>query len=91
MDTVTQQPSGQIPKIPFRVLIIGRANAGKTSILQRVCETTESPVVYRREWRRMKEVRSPTIVSLSPISLPIRLNLARPWMLVILVLLFGCL
>ncbi|PPQ94589.1 hypothetical protein CVT25_011902 [Psilocybe cyanescens] len=44
------QPRGppQI-KIRFRVLIIGRANAGKTSILQRVCGTTQSPVVYRRE------------------------------------------
>ena len=31
----------------FRVLVIGRANAGKTSILQRVCETTESPIIYR--------------------------------------------
>ncbi|KAF8264682.1 hypothetical protein EI94DRAFT_439405 [Lactarius quietus] len=42
----TQHPQ-RIPKIPFRVLIIGRANAGKTSILQRVCETTNSPVIYR--------------------------------------------
>ncbi|KAH9066185.1 hypothetical protein EDB87DRAFT_693920 [Lactarius vividus] len=33
--------------IKFRVLIIGRANAGKTSILQRVCETTESSMIYR--------------------------------------------
>ena len=33
--------------VQFRVLIIGRANAGKTSILQRVCDTTESPVIYR--------------------------------------------
>ncbi|KAI9429323.1 hypothetical protein H4582DRAFT_2151539, partial [Lactarius indigo] len=41
----------------FRVLIIGRANAGKTSILQRICETTESPVIYRGG----KEVRSPTV------------------------------
>ncbi|KAH9024674.1 hypothetical protein EDB84DRAFT_1230362, partial [Lactarius hengduanensis] len=32
----------------FRVLIVGRANAGKTSILQRVCNTTNSPIVYRR-------------------------------------------
>ncbi|KAH9002331.1 hypothetical protein EDB86DRAFT_3041124 [Lactarius hatsudake] len=38
----------QLPKIKFRVLIVGRANAGKTSILQRVCNTTDSPVVYRR-------------------------------------------
>ena len=31
----------------FRVLVIGRANAGKTSILQRVCDTTESPKIYK--------------------------------------------
>jgi AAA+ ATPase superfamily predicted ATPase len=30
----------------FRVLIIGRANAGKTTILQRVCNTTEDPRIY---------------------------------------------
>ncbi|KAH9056825.1 hypothetical protein EDB87DRAFT_1164094 [Lactarius vividus] len=43
----TQQPLRQLPSIQFRVLIIGRANAGKTSILQRVCETTDSPVIHR--------------------------------------------
>jgi GTPase SAR1 family protein len=37
----------EAPKyVQFRVLIIGRANAGKTSILQRVCDTTESPEIY---------------------------------------------
>ena len=30
----------------FRVLIIGRANAGKTTILQRVCNTTEEPKIF---------------------------------------------
>jgi GTP-binding protein EngB required for normal cell division len=39
-----------LPDLPdyvrFRILIIGRANAGKTSILQRVCDTTESPQIY---------------------------------------------
>ncbi|KAF5345228.1 hypothetical protein D9756_011487 [Leucocoprinus leucothites] len=44
----TQQAPRRLPKIKFRVLIIGRANAGKTSILQRVCDTTDSPVIYRR-------------------------------------------
>ncbi|KAH9171782.1 hypothetical protein EDB89DRAFT_1047864 [Lactarius sanguifluus] len=44
---MSQQSLHRIPKIRFRVLIIGRANAGKTTILKRVCETTESPVVYR--------------------------------------------
>ena len=28
----------------FRILVIGRANAGKTTLLQRVCNTTEDPV-----------------------------------------------
>ncbi|KAH9176741.1 hypothetical protein EDB89DRAFT_2240495, partial [Lactarius sanguifluus] len=42
-----QQPPHRIPKIKFRVLVIGRANAGKTSILQRVCDTTDSPTIYR--------------------------------------------
>jgi GTPase SAR1 family protein len=46
----------RIPEIRFRVLVIGRANAGKTSILQRVCETTESPTIYRG----YEEVRSPS-------------------------------
>ena len=32
----------------FRVLIIGRANAGKTTILQRVCNTTEQPKIFNR-------------------------------------------
>ena len=33
----------------FRVLIIGRANAGKTTILQQVCDTTEQPKIFNRE------------------------------------------
>ena len=37
----------RVPHVKFRVLILGRANAGKTSILQRVCDTTESPEIYR--------------------------------------------
>ena len=45
----------RLPAIKFRVLIIGRANAGKTSILQRICETTESPTIYRAG----EEVRGP--------------------------------
>ena len=30
----------------FRILIVGRANAGKTTLLQRVCNTTENPEVF---------------------------------------------
>ena len=52
----------------FRVLVIGRANAGKTTILQRVCETTESPTIYRGN----KEVRGARLCqSASSILLPI--------------------
>ena len=52
----TTQTSRRIPNVQFRVLVIGRANAGKTSILQRVCETTESPTIYRGN----EEVRGPS-------------------------------
>jgi len=44
MDTPQDLPKA--PNVQFRVLIIGKANAGKTSILQRVCDTTESPEIY---------------------------------------------
>ena len=30
----------------FRILVIGRANAGKTTLLQRVCNTKEDPCSY---------------------------------------------
>ena len=83
----TKQPRRPIQEIRFRVLIIGRANAGKTSILQRVCDTTESPVIYRGN----KEVCGPTFLYASLISLPTRLNLTHQWTLVIIVHLFGCL
>ena len=53
-------------KVVFRVLIIGRANAGKTSILQRICDTTESPVIYSVDSSgTRKQVRSPSKCHLS--------------------------
>ena len=33
----------------FRILVIGRANAGKTTLLKRVCNTTEDPSIYDEE------------------------------------------
>ena len=30
----------------FRILVIGRANAGKTTLLKKVCETTDEPRIY---------------------------------------------
>ncbi|KDQ52392.1 hypothetical protein JAAARDRAFT_110269, partial [Jaapia argillacea MUCL 33604] len=29
----------------FRVLIMGKANSGKTTILQKICDTTEQPII----------------------------------------------
>ncbi|KAH9066208.1 hypothetical protein EDB87DRAFT_696152 [Lactarius vividus] len=59
----TQQPSrARIPTIRFRVLIIGRANSGKTTILQSVCETTRSPIIYQGErWRNETVTLNPSI------------------------------
>ena len=82
-----QEARRRIPKIPFRVLIIGRANAGKTSILQRVCETTNSPTIYRGR----DLVRGSALLSAGLSSLPTRLNLSRPWTLVTIVLFRGSL
>jgi GTPase SAR1 family protein len=30
----------------FRILIVGRANAGKTTLLRAICDTTENPKIY---------------------------------------------
>jgi GTP-binding protein EngB required for normal cell division len=37
----------------FRILIIGRANAGKTTILQRVCNTREKPEIYNSAGKKI--------------------------------------
>jgi len=42
----------------FRILIIGRRNSGKTTILQRVCNTTDKPLIFDRDG---KKVRSRTL------------------------------
>ncbi|THU99781.1 hypothetical protein K435DRAFT_658211, partial [Dendrothele bispora CBS 962.96] len=37
----------------FRVLVIGRANAGKTTLLKRVCNTDEDPCIYDEERKNL--------------------------------------
>jgi tRNA U34 5-carboxymethylaminomethyl modifying GTPase MnmE/TrmE len=41
----------------FRVLILGRANAGKTTILQKVCNTDEEPVIFDGKGRKASNLR----------------------------------
>ncbi|KAI6151540.1 GTP-binding protein, partial [Pisolithus tinctorius] len=36
----------------FRILVMGRANAGKTTILQRVCNTTDQPEIFNGEGQK---------------------------------------
>ena len=38
----------------FRVLVIGRSNAGKTTLLQRVCNTTELPDIYTSKGEKVQ-------------------------------------
>ena len=38
----------------FRILIIGRANAGKTTILRAICNTTEDPEVFDGEGNKVR-------------------------------------
>jgi GTP-binding protein EngB required for normal cell division len=44
----------------FRILVIGRANAGKTTLLRRVCNTTEDPCIYDENNENLVSVRSQT-------------------------------
>ncbi|KAI6028921.1 hypothetical protein F5J12DRAFT_714787 [Pisolithus orientalis] len=37
----------------FRILVMGRANAGKTTILQRVCNTTDQPEIFNGEGEKV--------------------------------------
>ena len=46
-----------LKKTHFCVLVIGRANAGKTTLLQRVCNTTEDPCIYDENNRNLVSVR----------------------------------
>ncbi|KAG6867557.1 hypothetical protein C0993_001263 [Termitomyces sp. T159_Od127] len=45
----------------FRILVIGRANAGKTTILKRVCNTTEDPRFYDEKNNALLEPTSEVI------------------------------
>ncbi len=63
--SATEGPSGSAAEIKdawiekrcpfFRVLIIGRANAGKTTVLQRICNTTEDPKIFKRSGEKVSD------------------------------------
>jgi GTPase SAR1 family protein len=38
----------------FRILVIGRANAGKTTILQKVCNTTDEPEIHNSDGEKVR-------------------------------------
>ena len=40
----------------FRILVIGRVNAGKTTLLKRVCNTTEDPSIYDKNNKNLVSV-----------------------------------
>ncbi|KAJ8579762.1 hypothetical protein M405DRAFT_109101 [Rhizopogon salebrosus TDB-379] len=37
----------------FRILVVGRANAGKTTLLQKVCNTTEKPEIFDSKGKKI--------------------------------------
>ena len=38
----------------FRILVIGRANAGKTTILKKICNSTENPEIYDDQGNKVR-------------------------------------
>jgi GTPase SAR1 family protein len=48
----------------FRILVVGRANAGKTTLLQKVCNTTEKPQIFDGEGEEVNP--TPHVTSESP-------------------------
>ena len=42
----------------FRILIIGRSNAGKTTILKKVCNSIEEPMIFSPEGERVRGILS---------------------------------
>ena len=45
----------------FRILVVGRSNAGKTTLLQRVCNTTELPEIYNSKGEKVGNYPSVTL------------------------------
>ena len=52
-----REHSGHISRL--RILVIGRSNAGKTTLLQRVCNTTEIPEIFNSKGERVRYLLLP--------------------------------
>ena len=39
----------------FRILVIGRANAGKTTLLKKVCNSVEDPEIFSPSGKKVRE------------------------------------
>ncbi|KAG6904275.1 hypothetical protein DXG01_014384 [Tephrocybe rancida] len=53
----------------FRILVIGRANAGKTTLLKRVCNTNEDPCIYdekKKALRGIHDINRPFVFASNP-------------------------
>jgi len=64
VSTITTDPKEAAKLTHFRILVIGRANAGKTTLLKRVCNTKEDPVYS--EVRYMRFALYPILTIPSP-------------------------
>ena len=38
----------------FRILVLGRSNSGKTTLLQRICNATELPEIFNAKGEKVK-------------------------------------
>jgi hypothetical protein len=61
--TPKTQPTETPTKKPvrFRILIVGRANAGKTSILKKLCGVNEIPIVHDTRGKQIEINHDPTL------------------------------
>jgi len=58
MSTAAQASAQQLHEKArrFRILVIGRANSGKTTILQKICNTTEQPEIFNDMDERVRRI-----------------------------------
>lgn len=53
---LSRSPSPEPMVERFRALIVGRANAGKTTILKSICESKDDPRVYNANGKEVRHL-----------------------------------